>query len=155
MLFSPKPGGQQWTTPRMTKEDIAKLRPLLWTPPTAPRDHMSLSSPLKETPLRAGHHSQGMENLRAEHREENSFRRPQSKSERRSPSLTRLYNGSDRGGGSVSKSRMSRQQDYHLPVASMAASGSPPRPWSKAASESPSARVLRVTSSCNSKPPWK
>ncbi|NXX61746.1 RITA1 protein, partial [Scopus umbretta] len=54
-LFGAKPEGPARAAPRMRKEDVAKLHPLLWSPPPAPRSQPSLSPPSRETPLRAVH----------------------------------------------------------------------------------------------------
>ncbi|NXT31487.1 RITA1 protein, partial [Pelecanoides urinatrix] len=54
-LFGAKPEGPAWAAPRMRKEDVAKLHPLLWSPPPAPRNQPGLSPCSRETPLRAVH----------------------------------------------------------------------------------------------------
>ncbi|XP_068937755.1 RBPJ-interacting and tubulin-associated protein 1 [Petaurus breviceps papuanus] len=52
-LFGSQEEGPTWEAPWMKKEDAAKLRPLLWTPPSVP--WASRSPRPKETPLRAIH----------------------------------------------------------------------------------------------------
>ncbi|XP_072462600.1 RBPJ-interacting and tubulin-associated protein 1 [Notamacropus eugenii] len=52
-LFGSREEGPTWEAPWMKKEDTVKLRPLLWTPPSAPL--ASHSPHPKETPLRAIH----------------------------------------------------------------------------------------------------
>ncbi|KAM7089880.1 RBPJ-interacting and tubulin-associated protein 1 isoform 1-T6 [Ciconia maguari] len=54
-LFGAKPEGPAWAAPWMRKEDVAKLHPLLWSPPPAPRNQPSLAPRSRETPLRAVH----------------------------------------------------------------------------------------------------
>ncbi|XP_054248548.1 RBPJ-interacting and tubulin-associated protein 1 [Indicator indicator] len=52
-LFGAKPAGPAWAAPWLRKEDIAKLHPLLWSPPPAPQP--SPAPRCRETPLRAVH----------------------------------------------------------------------------------------------------
>ncbi|XP_027719405.1 RBPJ-interacting and tubulin-associated protein 1 [Vombatus ursinus] len=52
-LFGSREEGPTWEAPWMKKEDAAKLRPLLWSPPSVP--WASRSPHPKETPLRAIH----------------------------------------------------------------------------------------------------
>ncbi|XP_038619432.1 RBPJ-interacting and tubulin-associated protein 1 [Tachyglossus aculeatus] len=52
-LFGRRPEGPGWEAPWMTKGEAAKLRPLLWTPPSAPQG--SPAPHPKETPVRAVH----------------------------------------------------------------------------------------------------
>ncbi|NXQ97011.1 RITA1 protein, partial [Sagittarius serpentarius] len=54
-LFGAKPEGPACAAPWMRKEDVAKLHPLLWSPPPAPRHQPSLCPHSGETPLRAVH----------------------------------------------------------------------------------------------------
>ncbi|NXE72112.1 RITA1 protein, partial [Cochlearius cochlearius] len=54
-LFGAQPEGPAWAAPWMRKEDVAKLHPLLWSPPPAPRNQPGLSPRARETPLRAVH----------------------------------------------------------------------------------------------------
>ncbi|NXL31111.1 RITA1 protein, partial [Glaucidium brasilianum] len=54
-LFGAKPAGPAWAAPWMKKEDVAKLHPLLWSPPPASRNQPSPSPRPRETPLRAVH----------------------------------------------------------------------------------------------------
>ncbi|KAM9281327.1 LOW QUALITY PROTEIN: RBPJ-interacting and tubulin-associated protein 1 [Morus bassanus] len=54
-LFGAKPQGPAWAAPWMRKEDVAKLHPLLWSPPPAPRDQPGLCPRSRETPVRAVH----------------------------------------------------------------------------------------------------
>ncbi|KAM6318258.1 RBPJ-interacting and tubulin-associated protein 1, partial [Podargus strigoides] len=48
-LFGAEPRGAARAAPRLRKEDVAKLHPLLWSPPPAPRNQPGLSP----APLRA------------------------------------------------------------------------------------------------------
>ncbi|XP_010212980.1 PREDICTED: RBPJ-interacting and tubulin-associated protein 1 [Tinamus guttatus] len=54
-LFGTKREDPAWAASWMKREDVAKLRPLLWSPSSAPRHQPGLSSRSKETPLRAIH----------------------------------------------------------------------------------------------------
>ncbi|XP_062999769.1 RBPJ-interacting and tubulin-associated protein 1 [Elgaria multicarinata webbii] len=165
-LFGPKPVGQEWAAPWMAKRDAAKLRPLLWTPPSAPRDRSVLSLPPKETPLRAINQAtpnlQEKERFGAQYRGGHSFRKhPESYSDPasrgvsrrpRSQSLTRLCSSSDQFQPWISKPRTGMPQDPLLPVAS---TGSLSRSCSRDLSGSSSARITRAASICKPKPPWK
>ncbi|KAM6403767.1 RBPJ-interacting and tubulin-associated protein 1 [Rhynochetos jubatus] len=54
-LFGAKRQGPAGAAPWVRKEDVAKLHPLLWGPPPAPRSQPSLSLCSRETPVRAVH----------------------------------------------------------------------------------------------------
>ncbi|XP_053136345.1 RBPJ-interacting and tubulin-associated protein 1 [Hemicordylus capensis] len=166
-LFGPKPGGQEWPAPWM-EEAVAKLRPLLWTPPSAPRDRPDLSSHPKETLVRAPRRempsSPGTESFGTQHREErSSWRRPEGDSDLDkqavllgqppSQSLTRIYSGSDWPQTAPHKLGASRQPGCSLPAASAKPLS---KPWSKGVPVSPSAsRLSKATSLCKPRPPWK
>lgn len=158
-LFGAKPGRQEWTAPWMAKEDIAKLRPLLLTPPSAPKDRWAFYSRPKEAPLRAVHrealNSQGTERFGARPGRGSSLRKPPESSldsdnrgRARSKSLTRLSSSSDR----LQNPRTSRQPDG--PVLAPSA-GSRSRPCSVGAPEFSSPRVQKTTSLHKPRPPWK
>ncbi|XP_054852994.1 RBPJ-interacting and tubulin-associated protein 1 [Eublepharis macularius] len=164
-LFGTKSGGQDGAIPWM-KEDAAKLHPLLWTPPTASRNHSNLSSRQKEKPLRAVHRemprSQETERFEAQDRECSFWKHLENNSEDGKLSaldwagnwpISRVYSASDTFQPPVTGSRTNRQQVRHLPDASMA----PPvsRPCSKGISGSLSGRLSRATGSCKPRPPWK
>ncbi|KAM3826222.1 RBPJ-interacting and tubulin-associated protein 1 isoform 1-T2 [Vipera latastei] len=147
-LFGSKSGGQEWTASWATREDVAKLRPLLWTPPSAPRDRPVLFHHPKEMVT-----STGRDRFEANHKVGTSFRKPPENSSdvatqviRRpcSQSLTRLYDTSDRFHPTWSN----KQQDKRMPTASSRAlltPGSKGMPCSSA----------RTTSSHQEKPPWR
>ncbi|XP_042297449.1 RBPJ-interacting and tubulin-associated protein 1 [Sceloporus undulatus] len=165
-LFGPKPGEQRWAAPWMTRSDVAKLRPLLLTPPSALGDCLVLSSHPKEIPLKAIHQekasSQGKERFHAQHRREDSCWKPRGScsdmiaqdalGRGRSHSLTRLCSTSDRFQTLVNKPRRGTQQDSPLPVT---ATGSLGRPSPQGLSGTLSTRAMRSTNSCKPKPPWK
>ncbi|XP_078523285.1 RBPJ-interacting and tubulin-associated protein 1 isoform X1 [Lissotriton helveticus] len=54
-LFGPKLEDPGWEAPWAKKEDTLKLRPLLWTPPSAPRVQSSRTTRAKPSPLKAIH----------------------------------------------------------------------------------------------------
>ncbi|XP_058014361.1 RBPJ-interacting and tubulin-associated protein 1 [Ahaetulla prasina] len=148
-LFGSKPGGHEWTTSWATREDVAKLRPLLWTPPSAPRDRPVLfHRPPKEVVT-----STGKDRLEANHKAGTSFWKPpetcsdvatQVMSRPRSQSLVRLYETSDR----FRPARSNQQQDQRTPTASL---GALLTPRSKGLPGS----SARTTSSRSGKPPWR
>ncbi|XP_063171644.1 RBPJ-interacting and tubulin-associated protein 1 [Candoia aspera] len=140
-LFGSKPGGQEWTASWAAREDVAKLRPLLWTPPSAPRDLPALFRHPKMVT------SQGKDRFEANRRVETSLgKQPANYSDTatqimgrpRSQSFTRLYNASDR----FHPAGSNKQQDQRT---STAAPGPLPTPCLSA----------RASSSRKEKPPWK
>ncbi|XP_032085850.1 RBPJ-interacting and tubulin-associated protein 1 [Thamnophis elegans] len=145
-LFGSKPGGHGWTASWATREDVAKLRPLLWTPPSAPRDRPVLSHrPPKEVVASTGNgrfeanHKAGTSAWKPpENPSDGATRRPPSQS------LTRLYDSSDR----FCPGRSHKQQDQRTPTAS---SGVLLTPRWKAL---PGASA-RTTGSQPEKPPWR
>ncbi|NWI27983.1 RITA1 protein, partial [Sula dactylatra] len=54
-LFGAKPQGPAWAALWMRKEDVAKLHPLLWSPPPGPRNQPGLCPRFREVPVRAVH----------------------------------------------------------------------------------------------------
>ncbi|KAM6246860.1 LOW QUALITY PROTEIN: RBPJ-interacting and tubulin-associated protein 1 [Porphyrio hochstetteri] len=54
-LFGAKPQGPARAVPWLRKEDVAKLHPLLWSPPPAPRSQPGLAPRRRAAPLRAVH----------------------------------------------------------------------------------------------------
>ncbi|XP_069070654.1 RBPJ-interacting and tubulin-associated protein 1 isoform X2 [Pleurodeles waltl] len=54
-LFGPKLEDPGWEAPWAKKEDTLKLRPLLWTPPSAPRVQSTRTTRAKPCPLKAIH----------------------------------------------------------------------------------------------------
>uniref|UniRef100_A0A8C5RKK3 RBPJ-interacting and tubulin-associated protein 1 n=1 Tax=Laticauda laticaudata TaxID=8630 RepID=A0A8C5RKK3_LATLA len=118
-LFGSKPGGHEWRACWATREDVAKLRPLLWTPPSAPRDRPVLFHHLEKE----GITSMAKGRFEASHKAGISFGKPPEDSSDgatqvlrrpRSQSPTRLYDTSDRFRPGKSK----KQQDQHTPTAS-------------------------------------
>lgn len=159
-LFGTKSGGQEGSTPWM-KEDVAKLCPLLWTPPSASRNHPILPSCRKEKPPRAvpreTPRSQQTDGLEAHYREHSFWKRPENNSHEDNQDVfgwpgpgyrpgSRVYCASETFQPPKTDSDIIRQQDHHLPVS---------RPCSKGTSRSTSVRLSRATGSCKPRPPWK
>ncbi|XP_007442075.1 RBPJ-interacting and tubulin-associated protein 1 [Python bivittatus] len=147
-LFGSKSGGQEWAASWAAREDVAKLRPLLWTPPSAPRDPPALFHHPKEIPF-----SQGKDRLEANHGVGTSLgKQPENYSDTvthgmgrpRSQSLTRLGHTSDR----FHPARSIKQQDQRTLSGSLSAL---PTPRSKGLP----VLSARPKSSRKEKPPWK
>lgn len=150
----------------MARCEVAKLRPLLWTPPSAPRGHPVLSSRPRESPLRAVHretpNSPGQGGLGAWDGGEDNFRKQpksfsggvnQDVSRRpRSQSLTRPGSASDQFPSSDGKPGASKPKGQLFPSSPR---GSPSGPCSRALSGSLSARVTAAANSGRPRPPWK
>ncbi|XP_034954397.1 RBPJ-interacting and tubulin-associated protein 1 [Zootoca vivipara] len=165
-LFGPKPGGREQATPWMMKGEVAKLRPLLLTPPSAVRDQPVLSPRPKDTPLTAFHRetpdTQGKEAFGTWRGGESSaLGHPENRLDAdtrdflgRAPRqpVIQLYKTSEGSQAYLSKPRTSMEQDHQC---SGASPRSLPRPRSNNLSGLSSARVIKATSSCKPRPPWK
>ncbi|XP_060105025.1 RBPJ-interacting and tubulin-associated protein 1 [Heteronotia binoei] len=164
-LFGTKSGGQDGSVLWM-KEDTAKLHPLLWTPPSTSGNHPSLLSCQKEKPLKVIHRetpgSQQTEAFEAQYREHSFWKDSENNSHENNQDVLgwtgyqpihRVYSASETFQPPKTDSRINRQQDCHLPDASVASPRS--RPRSKGVSRSSSARLSRAASSCKPRPPWK
>lgn len=152
-LFGTKPGVQEWTKADiwMTKEGIAKIRPLLLTPPSAPKDRPVLSS----RPMRAVHREAwGTEKSTTKHGQEIPVRKPPENNSNldnqnrvRSQSLTRIHGSSDRFRPSVIRPWTCQPQEGRVLMTSTVSLS---RLCSKGASE---LEVQKSKSAC--RPPWK
>ncbi|XP_015280820.1 PREDICTED: RBPJ-interacting and tubulin-associated protein 1 [Gekko japonicus] len=164
-LFGTKSGGQDGSVPWM-KEDTAKLRTLIWTPPSASRNHPRLPSCQKGEPLRVVHRetprSQQAGGVETQYREHSFWKHPENNSHENNKDalgwmgyqpVRRVYGASETFQPPETDSRINRQQDRRLPDASVASPGS--RPCSKGISRSPSARLSGAIGSCKPRPPWK
>ncbi|KAM8797580.1 RBPJ-interacting and tubulin-associated protein 1 [Eudromia elegans] len=163
-LFGTKREDPAW----MKREDVARLRALLWSPSSAPRHQPGLCSRSKETPLRAVHPrapaSPALENLSTERRG-NSYiwRRPESDSGSEG-------RGAPGRGRSRSLSRLNTPES--LPLASgyaktencknqcpATAPATPRVPLMRVRSSSAAApsfaRSSKAASVCKPRPPWK
>ncbi|NXC19365.1 RITA1 protein, partial [Corythaeola cristata] len=161
-LFGAKPEDPAWAATWMRKEDVAKLHPLLWSPPPAPRKQPSLSSRSTETPLRATHPrapaSPAAEGLEAgpkgkpcvwKHPESNSGSRE------RSESLSRLSTPSDRLSLASDNPKTGRYKNQSPLTAPATPRGPLMRGRSKSVCGHPLARSSTMVGGCKPRPPWK
>ncbi|KAG8146203.1 hypothetical protein E2320_012576 [Naja naja] len=147
-LFGSKPGGHEWGASWATREDVAKLRPLLCTPPSAPRDRPVLLHRLEKEGITAT--AKG--SFEANHKSGTSFGKPPEDSSDgvtqvlrrpRSQSPTKLYDTSRFRPGKSNK-----QQDQRTPTASSRALLTP-------RSKGLLGLSARTTGSRPEKPPWR
>ncbi|NXG77072.1 RITA1 protein, partial [Baryphthengus martii] len=168
-LFGAKPRGPVWTAPWMRREDVAKLHPLLWSPPPAPRNQPGLSPCSRETPLRAIHppapappaaagSGMGRQGTSGawKHPESDSCSRGLHTSGRgRSKSLSRLNTPSDGlhlTSDNLKPERCKKQSPLTAPTTTR---GPLMRDRSKSMSGPPSASSSVAASGCKPRPPWK
>ncbi|NWI21820.1 RITA1 protein, partial [Crypturellus soui] len=167
-LFGTKREDPAWAASWMKREDVAKLRPLLWSPSSAPRHQPSLSSRSKETPVRAVHPrapaSPAIEDLSTERRGRSYiWRRPESDLDSegrdapnrgRSQSLTRLN-----GPGSLRLASSNSKTEKHKNRCPATAPATPCSPLMRVRSSSVSAPSLgrnsKAAGVCKPRPPWK
>ncbi|XP_062446462.1 RBPJ-interacting and tubulin-associated protein 1 [Rhea pennata] len=165
-LFGTKPEDPAWAASWMKKEDVAKLRPLLWSPSSASRNQSSLSPRSKETPLRAVHPqapaSPVLADLGADRKGKSYiWKRPESDldsegrgapSRGRSQSLTRLNASPDSFRLASSNPKTEKHKHQSAPV-------TPRSPLMRVRSKSVSApsfaRNSKAAVVCKPKPPWK
>ncbi|NXG34983.1 RITA1 protein, partial [Dromaius novaehollandiae] len=167
-LFGTKPEDPAWAASWMKKEDVAKLRPLLWSPSSAPRNQSSLSSRSKETPLRAVHPqapaSPALANLGTDRKGKSYiWKWPESDSDSegrgapsrgRSQSLTRLSASPD----SLRLASGNPKTEKHKNQCPPTAPATPRGPLTRVRSKSMSAPFVRTSKAagvCKPKPPWK
>ncbi|NXH10232.1 RITA1 protein, partial [Bucco capensis] len=166
-LFGAKPQGPAWAAPWMKKEDIAKLHPLLWSPPPAPRNQPSLVPRSRETPLRALHppapappaaggsevSREGRSCIR-KHPESDSCSKGQGAPSRgRSQSLSQVNR--DRLCLTLDKHKTERCQTQRPATAPVTPRGPQMRSRSKSVSGPPLARSPTAVGGCKPRPPWK
>uniref|UniRef100_A0A8D0EHK1 RBPJ-interacting and tubulin-associated protein 1 n=1 Tax=Strix occidentalis caurina TaxID=311401 RepID=A0A8D0EHK1_STROC len=153
-LFGAKPEGPAWAAPWMKKEDVAKLHPLLWSPPPAPRNQPSPSPPSRETPLRAVH-PRAPSCL---------WKRPDGDScsagrdapcRGRSQSLSRLSTPSDRLCLPSDNLKTERCKNQSTPTAPVTLRRPLMRGRSTSVSGPPLARSSAAVGGCKPRPPWK
>ncbi|XP_050762836.1 RBPJ-interacting and tubulin-associated protein 1 [Gymnogyps californianus] len=168
-LFGAKPEGPAWAAPWMRKEDVAKLHPLLWSPPPAPRNQPGLSPRSRETPLRAVHPRAPASPATAGFevgRKGNScvWKRPESDScsdgrgapgRGRSQSLSRLNTPSDGFCLASDHPKTERCKNQSPPTAPATPRGPLMRGRSKSVSGPPLARSSMAVGGCKARPPWK
>ncbi|XP_075625955.1 RBPJ-interacting and tubulin-associated protein 1 [Balearica regulorum gibbericeps] len=168
-LFGAKPEGPAWAAPWMRKEDIAKLHPLLWSPPPAPRNQPGVSPRSRETPLRAVHPrapaSPATAGIEAGRKGKSCvWKRPESDlgsegqgapSRRRSQSLSRLNTPSDRLCLASDNPRTERCKNQSPPTAPATPRGPLMRSRSKSVSGPSLAGSSTAAGGCKPRPPWK
>ncbi|CAM9567694.1 unnamed protein product [Bubo scandiacus] len=164
-LFGAKPEGPAWAAPWMKKEDVAKLHPLLWSPPPAPRNQPSPSPRSKVTPLRAVHPRAPASGSETGRKGESClWKRPDGDScsagrdapcRGRSQSLSRLSTPSDRLCLPSDNLKTERCKNQSPPTAP----ATPRRPLMRGRSMSvsgpPLARSSAAVGGCKPRPPWK
>ncbi|NWX93600.1 RITA1 protein, partial [Nothoprocta pentlandii] len=152
-----------WAASWMKREDVAKLRALLWSPSAAPRHQPGLSPRSKETPVRAVHPgapaSPALGNLGTERRGKSCiWNQPENDSDpggrgapnrRRSQSLT----------PSLRAASGNARTEKHKTPCPATAPATPRGPLTRVRSSSVSApafaRNPRATDVCKARPPWK
>ncbi|KAM9219180.1 LOW QUALITY PROTEIN: RBPJ-interacting and tubulin-associated protein 1 [Leptosomus discolor] len=162
-LFGAKAEAPAWAAPWMRKEDVAKLHPLLWSPPPAPRNQPGLTPRSSETPLRAVHPPASVSPATAGSevgREGKScvWKRPAShpgSGRGRSQSLGRLHAPSDGLRPASDNLRTERCKNQSPPTAPATPRGPLVRGRSKSASRPPLARTSKAVGGCQARPPWK
>ncbi|NXJ48583.1 RITA1 protein, partial [Spizaetus tyrannus] len=168
-LFGTKPEGPAWAAPWMRKEDVAKLHPLLWSPPPAPRNQPSLCPRSREMPLRAVHPptpaspaTEGFEAGREgkscvwKHPESGSF--PEGRGvpcRGRSRSVSRLNTPSDGLRLASDNLKTERCKNQSPATAPATPRGPLMRGRSKSVSGPPLARNSTAAGGCKPRPPWK
>ncbi|KAF1598852.1 RBPJ-interacting and tubulin-associated protein 1, partial [Eudyptes moseleyi] len=168
-LFGAKPEGPAWAAPRMRKEDVAKLHPLLWSPPPVPRNQPSLSPSSRETPLRAIHPrapaSPATAGFEVGGKDKSClWKRPESDlgsegrgapSRGRSQSLSRLNTSSDRLRLASGHPRTERCKHQSPPTAPATPRGPLMRGRSKSTSRPSLAMNSKAVGGCKPRLPWK
>ncbi|NXK05476.1 RITA1 protein, partial [Herpetotheres cachinnans] len=168
-LFGAKPEGPAWAAPCMRKEDVAKLHPLLWSPPPVPRNRPSLSPRSRETPLRAVHPPAPAPPATAASetgRKGKScvWKRPESNScskgqgapgRGRSQSLSRLNTPSDGLRLASDNLKTEKCKNQSPPTAPATPRGPLMRGRSKSVSGPPLAGNSKAVGGCKPRPPWK
>ncbi|XP_072735955.1 RBPJ-interacting and tubulin-associated protein 1 [Ciconia boyciana] len=168
-LFGAKPEGPAWAAPWMRKEDVAKLHPLLWSPPPAPRNQPSLAPRSRETPLRAVHPrapaspaTAGFEAGRKgkpcvwKHPESDLGSEGQGAPSRgRSQSLSRLNASSDGPRLASEHPKTERGKNQSPPTAPATPRGPLMRGRSKSMSGPSLATNSKAVGGCKPRPPWK
>ncbi|NXL43699.1 RITA1 protein, partial [Podilymbus podiceps] len=159
-LFGAKPEGPARAAPWMRKDDVARLHPLLWSPPPAPRNQPGLSPRSRETPLRAVHPpapaSPAAAGLAAGPQGQSRLWKPPERAlgsqglgapgRGRSQSLGRLSSSSD---GLCLASERGKNQSPATPRSPLT------RDRSKSVSRPALARNCKAVGGCKPRPPWK
>ncbi|NXS41978.1 RITA1 protein, partial [Balaeniceps rex] len=168
-LFGAKPEGPAWAASWMRKEDIAKLHPLLWSPPPAPQNQLSLSPRSRETPLRAIHPrapvSPATAGFEAGGKGKSCVqKRPESDlcskgrgapGRGRSQSVSRLNTSSDGLHLASDNAKRERCKNQSPPTAPATPQGPLMRGRSKSVSGPSLAMNSKAVGGCKPRPPWK
>ncbi|NXI55274.1 RITA1 protein, partial [Chloroceryle aenea] len=161
-LFGSKHQGPTWAAPWMRKEDVAKLHPLLWSPPPAPRNQPSPSPRSRETPLRGVHPTPG--SGVGPRGTSCKWKCPESASLSegrggpgggRSQSLSRLNTPSEGPHLALDNLRTERCKKQSPPTVPATPRGPLMRGRSKSMSGPPLARSSMAVGGCKPRPPWK
>ncbi|XP_010290696.1 PREDICTED: RBPJ-interacting and tubulin-associated protein 1, partial [Phaethon lepturus] len=168
-LFGAKPEGPAWAAPWMRKEDVAKLHPLLWSPPPGPRNQPSFSPRSRGTPLRAVHPqtpaTPATAGFEAGHEGKSCvWKRPESNSgfqgrgapsRGRSQSLSQLNTTSDGLCLASDNPKTERCKNQSPPRAPVTRQGPLMRGRSKSISRPSLAMNSQAAGGCKPRPPWK
>ncbi|NXD82529.1 RITA1 protein, partial [Halcyon senegalensis] len=164
-LFGAKRQGPAWAAPWMGKEDVAKLQPLLWSPPPAPRNQPSPSPRSRETPLRGVHPlppppSSGVgskdESCTWKCPESDVFSKGRGAPGRgRCQSLSRLNTPSDGPRRALDNLKTERGKNQSSPAAPTTPRVPLMRGRSKSVSGPPLAGSSMAVGGCKPRPPWK
>ncbi|NXE27995.1 RITA1 protein, partial [Ardeotis kori] len=162
-LFGARPGSPAWAARWVRREDLARLHPLLWSPPPAPQHQPGLSPRSRETPLRAVHPpAPASPGLDRGHKDKScGWKRPQSnpgsegRGGGRSQSLSRLNTPSDGLRLASDNPRAGRGRNQSPPTAPATPRGPLMRGRSKSVSSPSLARSSTAAGGCKARPPWK
>ncbi|XP_069475340.1 RBPJ-interacting and tubulin-associated protein 1 [Ambystoma mexicanum] len=161
-LFGPRLEDPGWEAPWTKKEDTLKLRPLLWTPPSAPRVQSSRPTRAKPCPLKAIHpqtpHSPPVD-FETEHKGTSDFwKRPESEDDSASWSESRGHSRSlarPRSASITEKPWLPSPQSAPDVATSFLGPTRASRPRSASFSGLDSVRRAKTASVQGAKPPWK
>ncbi|XP_009462052.1 PREDICTED: RBPJ-interacting and tubulin-associated protein 1 [Nipponia nippon] len=165
-LFGSKPEGPAWAAPRMRNEEVAKLHPLLWSPPPAPRSPPGLSPRARQAPLRAVHppapaSPSAPGSAVGGEGESCVWKRPLSSESQgapgrgRSQSLSRLNASSDGQRLASDSAKTDRRKNQSPLTAPATRRGSLLRGQSKSVSGPSVAISSKAVGGCKPRPPWK
>ncbi|NXD62835.1 RITA1 protein, partial [Eolophus roseicapillus] len=151
--------GPARAAPRMSKEDVAKLQALLWSPPPAPRAQPGLSRCCRDTPVRAAHPPAAAGSEVSHQDTSRVWKRPESepcsKGRARPQSLGWLSTPSDGPCRALDNPKPERCKNGGPLTAPAAPLGPPVLGRSQRVSGPPLARNSKAAGTCKPRPPWK